>query len=76
MGKPCVSGCEQIKIDSHLRLFTIGEKAIKESEIITIDGSTGSVYVGDIPTVEPELPKELEQVLQSADREKEAWCES
>jgi pyruvate,orthophosphate dikinase len=70
MGKPCVSGCEQIKIDSHLRLFTIGEKSIKEAEIITIDGSTGSVYVGDIPTVEPELPKELEQVLQWADEKR------
>jgi len=70
MGKPCVSGCEQIKIDSHLRLFTIGEKSIKEAEIITIDGSTGSVYVGDIPTVEPELPKELEQILQWADEKR------
>jgi len=70
MGKPCVSGCEQIKIDSHLRLFTIGEKSIKEAEIITIDGSTGSVYVGDIPTVEPELPKELEHVLQWADEKR------
>lgn len=67
MGKPCVSGCEQIKIDSHLKLFSIGEQSVKEGDIITVDGSTGSVYLGSVPTIEPELPKELTQVLQWAD---------
>ena len=70
MGKPCVSGCEDIKIDSHLKLFNIGEKSVKEGATITIDGSTGSVYLGSVPTIEPELPKELSQVLQWADEKR------
>ncbi len=70
MGKPCVSGCEQIKIDSLLKLFLIEKRVVKEGEIITIDGSTGSVYVGDVPTIEPELPKEFGQVLGWADEKR------
>jgi len=70
MGKPCVSGCEQIKIDSQLRLFKIGDINVKEGDIITIDGSTGSVYLGEVPTIDPELPKELEQVLRWADEKR------
>jgi pyruvate,orthophosphate dikinase len=66
MGKPCVSGCEQIKIDSLLKLFLIEERAVKEGDIITIDGSTGSVYIGDVPTIEPELPKEFGEILRWA----------
>ena len=70
MGKPCVSGCEQIKIDSHLRLFSVGGTTVKEGDTITIDGSTGAVYLGNVPTVEPKLPKELEQILSWADRKR------
>jgi len=70
MGKPCVSGCEEIKIDSLLKLFLIGETAVKEGDIITIDGSTGSVYVGDVPTIEPELPREFGEVLRWADEKR------
>jgi len=70
MGKPCVSGCEQIKIDSHLRLFKIGDINVKEGDIITIDGSIGSVYLGEVPTIDPELPRELEQVLRWADEKR------
>ncbi|MEM3017677.1 MAG: pyruvate, phosphate dikinase [Candidatus Bathyarchaeia archaeon] len=67
MGKPCVSGCEQIKIDSHLRTFSVNGVKVREGEVITIDGSTGAVYLGKVPTVEPTLPRELEQILRWAD---------
>jgi pyruvate,orthophosphate dikinase len=70
MGKPCVSGCEEIKIDSLLKVFFIEERAVKEGDVITIDGSTGLVYVGDVPTIEPELPKEFGQVLCWADEKR------
>ncbi|MGQ9544036.1 MAG: pyruvate, phosphate dikinase [Candidatus Bathyarchaeia archaeon] len=67
MGKPCVSGCEQIKIDDRQKLFTVAGIQVKEGDIITIDGSTGAVYLGNVPTKEPELPKELEEILRWAD---------
>jgi len=70
MGKPCVSGCEQIKIDDRHKLFTVAGIKVKEGDIITIDGSTGAVYLGNVPTKEPELPKELEEILKWADEKR------
>ena len=70
MGKPCVSGCERIKIEGLLKRFSIEEKTVGEGDVITIDGSTGSVYIGYVPTIEPELPKEFAQILSWADEKK------
>ncbi|MBS7649883.1 MAG: pyruvate, phosphate dikinase [Candidatus Bathyarchaeia archaeon] len=70
MGKPCVSGCEQIKIDDRHKFFTVAGIQVKEGDIITIDGSTGAVYLGNVPTKEPELPKELEEILKWADEKR------
>jgi pyruvate,orthophosphate dikinase len=53
MGTCCVSGCEEIKFAEGS--FTLGGVTIKEGEFISLDGSTGTVYVGDIPTVEAEI---------------------
>ncbi|HEX7033200.1 MAG TPA: pyruvate, phosphate dikinase, partial [Nitrososphaera sp.] len=65
MGKPCVVGCSQIEIDQDDRSFSInGKKVISEGQKITIDGSTGRVYAGEIPTVEPEITSELKELLQ------------
>ena len=52
MGKPCVSGCEQIVINDQLRSAIIGETTLHEGDVITIDGGTGHVYAGEVPTVE------------------------
>ena len=53
MGKPCVVGCSQIEIDADGKSFTInGKKMVTSGQKITIDGSTGRVYVGEVPTVE------------------------
>jgi pyruvate,orthophosphate dikinase len=67
MGKPCVSGCEQIVIDVNARSAVIGETTLHEGDIITIDGSTGHVYAGEVPTVDAVFSKELETLLGWAD---------
>ena len=67
MGKPCVAGAEGISVDVRRREAYVGESIIKEGDLITIDGSTGKVYLGDIPTVEPEFSDELNTLLTWAD---------
>ncbi len=67
MGKPCVSGCEQIVIDDKARSATIGETTLHEGDVITIDGSTGHVYAGEVPTVEAKFSNEMVTLLGWAD---------
>jgi pyruvate,orthophosphate dikinase len=67
MGKPCVVGCEDLFIDVKKKMATFGSQRIAEGEFITIDGSTGNVYQGRVPTVEPEFDENLETILEWAD---------
>ena len=67
MGKPCVSGCEDLRIDPKGREATIKNIHIKEGDFVTIDGSKGEIYLGEIPTVDPEISKELLALLSWAD---------
>ena len=67
MGKPCVAGAEGIHVDVKLRQAVIGERILHEGDFITIDGGTGYVYQGIIPTVEPIFSDELKTLLQWAD---------
>ncbi len=67
MGKPCVAGAEGIQVDVKTRIAKIGEKSILEGDYITIDGGTGYVYQGIIPTVEPTFSDELKVLLSWAD---------
>lgn len=67
MGKPCVAGAEGIQVDVKLRQAKIGEKVLHEGDYITIDGGTGHVYQGIIPTVEPIFSEELKTLLSWAD---------
>ncbi|MGA2193522.1 MAG: pyruvate, phosphate dikinase, partial [Nitrospirota bacterium] len=55
MGKPCVAGCESLKVDDKGKKFSVGGITVKEGDQITIDGSTGEVMLGALPTVEPSL---------------------
>ncbi|MFQ5998919.1 MAG: pyruvate, phosphate dikinase, partial [Candidatus Bathyarchaeia archaeon] len=71
MGKPAVVGCGEIGIDLKSKTFTTASLTIKEGETITIDGSTGSVIIGEVPTVEPELTHEFRQLLQWADESRD-----
>jgi pyruvate,orthophosphate dikinase len=67
MGKACVSGCETVHIDSKAREAVVGTTHIKEGDSITIDGSRGEVYLGEVPTVDPEISKDLLTILGWAD---------
>ena len=55
MGRPCVSGAGALSIDMANRTLKIGNRALKEGDILTLDGTTGEIMVGSVPTVEPEL---------------------
>jgi pyruvate,orthophosphate dikinase len=67
MGKPCVSGCEELRIDLKAREATIRNTRIKEGDAITIDGTKGEVYLGELPTVDPEIGGNLMKLLGWAD---------
>jgi len=67
MGKCCVAGAEEIKIDYAAKEFSVGGTTIKEGDWITIDGSTGDVILGQIPTVDPELSGNFATVMEWAD---------
>ncbi|MDD3471753.1 MAG: pyruvate, phosphate dikinase [Syntrophaceae bacterium] len=67
MGKPCVAGAEGIVVQTEQRLAIVGDKVIHEGDVITIDGGTGNVYLGEIPTIEPEFSEHLNILLGWAD---------
>lgn len=61
-GKPCVAGCESIRIDTNRNQFTIGEHTIKEGDWISVDGTTGEVYLGKVAKIETAFEKEVELI--------------
>lgn len=67
MGKPCVSGCNAIKIDDRKKIFKVDDKITKELETITIDGTSGEVFIGKVPLIKPEITEDFKQVLKWAD---------
>jgi len=67
MGKPCVSGCEAIAINHLAKEAVISGVTLREGDVITIDGSTGNVYKGIVPTIEPEFVEDLLVLLEWAD---------
>lgn len=70
MGKPCVCGCESIKINYNTREFKVNGITVKEGDIITLDGATGRVMIGEVPMIEPTLSDEFETLLKWADDDK------
>jgi pyruvate,orthophosphate dikinase len=70
MGKPCIVGCSELKINYDDNTCTANGTTIKEGETISIDGSVGTVFVGEIPTVEPKVTKDFEQILEWAQKTK------
>ena len=68
MGKPCVSGSNEIKIDYEKKLFKAGSIEIKEGDIITIDGGSGKVMLGEIPTVKPDISGDFSKLMAWADK--------
>ncbi|MBK1722136.1 pyruvate, phosphate dikinase [Thiocystis violacea] len=67
MGKPCVAGAEGISVDVNRREARVGLTSFKEGDVITLDGTSGKVYLGAIPTVEPDFSPELNTLLGWAD---------
>jgi pyruvate,orthophosphate dikinase len=70
MGKPCVCGCESIKIDSAAKQFWVDDIVVQEGDIITLDGATGKVMRGEVAMIEPTLSDEFETLLNWANETK------
>lgn len=67
MGKCCVSGCGALQIDYQKKQVTIDGHVVKEGEFLSIDGTSGNVYLGKVPTVEAEVSGNFAQVMEWAD---------
>ena len=67
MGKCCVAGCEAIKVNEKKGRFEVDGLLFKEGDFITLDGSTGRVIKGEVPTLEPELSSEFKELMGWAD---------
>ncbi len=67
MGKPCVAGAGELHIDYKSRVIRYDQQEIRAGDIITIDGGTGEVILGKVPTIEPELSKDFNTLMQWAD---------
>jgi len=67
MGRPCVSGSSEIDIDYEKKIFKTASLEIKEGDIITIDGSSGRIILGSVPTVKPEISGDFSKLMSWAD---------
>ncbi len=67
MGKPAVVGCEELFINVSEGYFIARDKKVKKGEVVTIDGTTGEVYLGEVPLIMPSLSGNLQKILEWAD---------
>ena len=67
MGKCCVSGCSEIKVDEEAKTLGIGDNVFKEGDFISLDGTTGDVIKGEVKTVPPELSGDFGTIMNWAD---------
>ena len=67
MGTACVSGCGEINISEEEKWFTLGGEKIVEGDYISLDGSTGKIYLGDIKTVDAAISGNFERIMEWAD---------
>ncbi len=68
MGRPCVSGSNEIEIDYQKKLFRVKQTEICEGDIITIDGSTGRIILGEVETIKPDITGDFLKVMNWADK--------
>jgi pyruvate,orthophosphate dikinase len=76
LGKPCVSGCDEIRIDMENGTFAAGDVTVKKQDYISLNGSTGEVILGQVPLIQPEITAEMSELLRWADaiRRLEVWA--
>ncbi|MEP7217121.1 MAG: pyruvate, phosphate dikinase, partial [Anaerolineaceae bacterium] len=67
MGKPCVAGAGDLRIDYAAQQFTVNETTIRKGDLLTVDGSTGEVLLGHVETVEPQLDADFNTLMSWAD---------
>ncbi|HKX10862.1 MAG TPA: pyruvate, phosphate dikinase [Stellaceae bacterium] len=67
MGRPCVAGAGDLRVDARAGTVSVGGHAVKAGEVITINGSTGEVMLGEVPTVQPELSGDFATLMGWAD---------
>jgi pyruvate,orthophosphate dikinase len=70
MGKPCVVGCDALAIDLAARRARLGETTLTEGDVVSIDGGTGRIFLGEVALVEPELGGDVDTLLAWADGER------
>ncbi|MDC1256634.1 pyruvate, phosphate dikinase [Pelagibacteraceae bacterium] len=68
MGRPCVSGAGTIQIDYESKLFKVGSHEVKEGDIITLDGSSGEVMLGEVNTIKPDISGDFSTLMAWADK--------
>lgn len=68
MGRPCVSGASAVSIDLANRRLRVGSRELAEGDLVTLDGTTGEVMAGEVPTIEPELSGDFGTLMEWADR--------
>ncbi|SMC02474.1 pyruvate phosphate dikinase [Sulfobacillus thermosulfidooxidans DSM 9293] len=76
MGKPAVTGCEAVRINLEEEVFYVGDVKVSHNDVITIDGGTGRVVLGVVPTVDPGLSEDFTTLLQWADDMKRLGVEA
>ncbi|MCF6092791.1 pyruvate, phosphate dikinase [Microaerobacter geothermalis] len=67
MGKPCICGCEELKIDVKVKTASINNTVIREGDLISMDGGTGAIMLGEVALIDPVLSDEFQKLLQWAD---------
>jgi pyruvate, orthophosphate dikinase len=67
MGKPCVAGCEELTVDVRAKTARLAGHDLSEGDVITIDGGTGRVILGEVPLVPPQINEDFETILEWAD---------
>ncbi len=68
MGRPCVSGAGSLRIDYAAQKMTVGSTVVNKGDVITIDGSSGEVILGEVPTIEPALSGDFATLMSWADK--------
>jgi pyruvate,orthophosphate dikinase len=68
MGRPCVAGAGDLRIDEHQKVMKVRDVAVRDGDLVTIDGGTGEVMLGEVPTIQPELSGDFAKLMSWADQ--------